>query len=363
MRIVQWVARYTGVTLLWTIVGLMLTALFVGGWMMVDGGGHVSAEPMPRPTQMAPLVPLVVHDHVEVLPALPIPPGELDMTVRARHRPAVPQRSLVQEQPSFYTACFGEPTQERSLCRRHFNRLIPEVDLMHRYRATTTGLPEQTRLVLGRIILSEGNWPHDERLDHANPADNHAEVDAPLIYQVLRHTRRRGETLLGAMRRHSPHVSEVRAIPSGHPRMVWVTELQLSCDRPAHFERTDRAGHPLNWDRDYRPRCEALFALAQRLLEGDGDVVGSWTNAPLVTWGGRCETPEGACDDHLASHRGLVPFETGDTANRFWCRPGVEGCPVPAVEPAAEEEPVAVEEGVGPDPVASEEVELSPAAT
>jgi hypothetical protein len=119
--------------------------------------------------------------------------------------------------------------------------------------------------------------------------------------------------------------------------MMWVRELQLSCRRPAHFPTRAADGGEMNWERDYRPRCEALFAFAQRLLEGDAEALGPWTSAPVITWGGRCEDAAGACDDHIAVGRGLVPFETGDTANRFWCRPGTAGCtgvPLPLGENA-----------------------------
>lgn len=360
MKVVRWVLMFTGVTLLWSV-------LVVGGMLVFN---DMSAEAAPEPVgtmeelRVRDAGPVVEH-HLAIpdLP-LPLPPPSTEMP-RVHRVVHVDPRTPVQLAPGFYTACFGESTQERSTCRRLFNRVIPETDLMRRYRTETPGLADITKLVLGRVILSEVNWPHDEHLDHANPDDNHAEVDAPLIYQVLRHTRRRGETLLGAMRRHAPHVSEARPIPTPerHRRMIWVTELQLDCDRPAHFERTDAAGNPLNWERDYRPRCEALFALAQRLLDGDAEVVGPWTNAPLVTWGGRCETEEGACDDENGWARGLVPFDTGDTANRFWCRPGVDGCPVPpevVEEPATAEVETTEVEAVGP--VASE-VELVAPAT
>jgi hypothetical protein len=238
------------------------------------------------------------------------------------------RRTAVQEAEGAYGDCFSELPARRRACRRQFGRLWSESTIMRR-QGDGAAQRDATRLVLGRIILSEANWIHDaEHRDRFFPDQNHAEIDAPAIYQVLRHTRRNGETLLGAMRRHAPHVSEARPITGRllDRRMAWISRLQLDCDRPNGFPETDREGNPIDWDDDgYRERCELLFTYAQRLLDGDAEVLGPWTDVPLVTWGGRCEDAQGACDDHLASHRGLVPFEATSgplTANRFWCRPG-----------------------------------------
>jgi hypothetical protein len=250
-------------------------------------------------------------------------------------------RTHVQEALGVYSDCFSELPARRHTCRRQFNRRMGEAALIRRMGNSNHDLLDVTRLVLGRIILSEANWAHDERRDRYFPEQNHAEIDAPAIYQVLRHTRRNGETLLGAMRRHAPHVSEARAITGRltQRRMAWVSHLQLNCNEPSGFPALDHDGAPMQWGRDYRPRCESLFVLAQRLLDGGADVLGPWADAPLVTWGGRCEDAAGACDDHLAAHRGLVPFEAPSgplTANRFWCRPG-PGCEGPPLEVAVAE--------------------------
>lgn len=256
-------------------------------------------------------------------------------------------RSNVEMAPSFYVDCFSTIPRQRHSCRARFSRSNPEIENLRLGR--TPGLTEVTRLVLARIIVSEANWIHD---DHRDAIDdhNHAELDAGLLYQVLRYTRRSGETLLGAMRRHSPHVSEARPIPSrrNHARMTWVRELQLNRHRPYHFPED------LNWTRDYQPRWEAVLALAQSLLEGDADALGPYVGAPIITWGGRCEDRHGACDDRIAVGRGLVPFETGATANRFWCRPGATGCtgaPLVLGEVPATSEEVAAPETVVPVPV------------
>jgi hypothetical protein len=239
----------------------------------------------------------------------------------------------VQRAPSAYMDCFSELPARRRVCRQMFNRRMNESALIRRMGDPNHELLDITRLVLGRIILSEANWPHDERRDRYFPEQNHAEIDASAIFQVLRYTRRTGETLLNSMRRHAPHVSEARAITGrlAQRRMAWVANVQLDCDEPRGFPQLDQEGNPMQWDRDYRPRCESLFVLAQRLLDGDPD--SPWTDAPLVTWGGRCEDAAGACDDSLAVSRGLVPYDTGATANRFWCRPG-PGCEGPPLDVA-----------------------------
>lgn len=352
MKIVRWIAMFTGVTLLSSTLGI--GGMLLWNSVMYPSESHqLESSPTHAVAMPRPIAPLVIEEPF-VLP--PPPTSELPVLHRRRDL----EQTAVQAQPSFYASCFGE---ENWRCRRMFNRTISETALMHRFRNDASGLPEITRLVLGRIILSEVNWLHDERRDRYFPEQNHAERDAPAIYQVFRHTRRTGETLLGVMRRHAPHVSEAREI-TGHltdRRMAWIARLQLDCARPPGFPETDRQGNTIDWvDDGYQDRCEALFVYAQRLLDGDGDIV-RWETAPLVTWGGRCETPEGACDDDNGWARGLVPFETGNTANRFWCRPGVEGCPTPETIEAAT---VATEEGVvdNAGPVAGE-VELAPPPT
>jgi hypothetical protein len=244
-----------------------------------------------------------------------------------------PTETAVQRALNGYGECYSELRSVRRHCRARFVRTLSETTLIRRM-GNEPGLLEATQTVLGRIILSEANWLHDERRDRFFPEQNHAERDAPGIYAVLRRTRRSGETLLGAMRRHAPHVSEARPITgrlTGR-RMAWIVRLQMDCDRPHGFPETDRAGNPIDWDDDgYRERCENLFAYAGRLLSGE-ESLGVWETAPVTTWGGRCEDEGGACDDHLGSHRGLVPWEPPSgplPANRFWCRPGTDGCDGP----------------------------------
>lgn len=227
-------------------------------------------------------------------------------------------QTAVQAAPSFYNDYFSELRGERR--RARFSRTEPEI-------MNLRGDPELeavTVLVLARLCLSEANWLHDDRLDRGAPGANHAELDCPAIYQVLRHTRSSGQTLLGAIRGHAHYVTEART-PRG-PRMRWIVQMQLEGRRPHDFPATDRNGNPLNWERDYRPRWLALVEFVRGLLRGEH--LGPCAGAPISAWGGRCDVPGGACDDGFARRRGLVPYERcGDTANRFWCNPRSAACP------------------------------------
>jgi hypothetical protein len=159
-------------------------------------------------------------------------------------------------------------------------------------------LLELTTLVLARIAISEAAWDF--------------EADLPAIYQVIRRNRGDTETLINAMRNHSRIVSEVWA-PS-RDRERWLTELNLDLTRPAHFpaELSDHA-----WEVRYREQWAAALRLARALIEGRVD--GTPCPVPVAAWGGRCDDVAGACDDHRALRRGLVPVEAcGRTANRFW---------------------------------------------
>jgi hypothetical protein len=234
---------------------------------------------------------------------------------------AAPQqaRTPVQLAPSFHDMrMFSELPHERRAARALFSRTEPEEFNLRGNRE----LRELTVLVFSRLCVSEANWVHDDRLDHRHPDQNHAERDCPAIYRVLRRTRRTGQTLIGIMREHSRYSTEEWA-PRG-PRTRWIVQLQLNDRRPTNFPATDSEGRPLNWERDYLPRWQAVQALTRRLLAGRD--LGPCANAPIIAWGGRCDDEGGACDDHIAERRGLVPYDCGETANRFWCRPGTPGC-------------------------------------
>jgi hypothetical protein len=228
----------------------------------------------------------------------------------------------------------------RRLFFSSFNRNFTEARLIRLVGERWEELHGVVILVLSRICVSEANWLHDELKD-PNDDVNHAELDCPAIYRVLRRTRARGETLIGTMRRHVHYVTEQWEPHS--PRTQWLVELNADNTRPPHFQATDSEGRPLNWDRDYRPRWIAMQQFVTELIAGEH--LGPCADAPIIAWGGRCDDEGGACDDHLAEDRGLVPYEhcgleaSGGRhpANRFWCRPGEEGCdPLPVEEPEVE---------------------------
>lgn len=159
-----------------------------------------------------------------------------------------------------------------------------------------------TALVIARTCVSEANWGVE---------------DCQAIYRVVRRNRGPTETLMGSLRRHSRYTSE-QWVPRSR-RTRWVVELNLEGTRPPSFPEE------LNWERDYLPRWQGVLALAHRMLAGRD--LGVCARAPIMAWGGRCDVEAGACDDHIARSRGLVPYERcGETANRFWCRPGSPGC-------------------------------------
>lgn len=236
-------------------------------------------------------------------------------------RRAHPVRTAVQMAPSMYVDAFSEDPEIRRAARRRFSRTRPESFNLE----GDPELFELTVLVLSRLCVSEANWLHDERWGRAD--QNLAELDCPAIYQVLRRTRRNGETLIGVMRRHSHFVTEQWAPRS--PRTRWVVELNSENRRPEHFPAA------LNWTRDYLPRWLAMQEFVRELLRGEH--LGTCAGAPIITWGGRCDDVGGACDDHLAERRGLVPYSCDSpdgrlTSNRFWCRPGTPGCDGPPLQ-------------------------------
>lgn len=233
-----------------------------------------------------------------------------------------PRLSPVQSAPDYHsTGFFSELPRERQEAMRHFSRTLPEEFNLRRDRQ----LYDITVLVLARLCFSEAGWIHDPRFDGDRDV-NHAERDCPAIYQVLRRTRGTGQTLIGVIRAHTNFVAEERT--PVRPRMRWITNLQLDGRRPQNMP----ADH--DWEHLYAPRWMALLDFVRELLAGRG--LGPCAGAPIITWGGRCEDEAGACDDHNAVSRGLVPYDCGDTANRFWCRPGTQGCTSPAEQPVAE---------------------------
>jgi len=266
-------------------------------------------------------------------------------TLSPTSRPVVTVRRTtpVQLAPSFFEEALLTDPRERPA----FHRQWPEARII----GDDEALYNACLVVFARAVVHEANWIHRPCDGSPGPCDptadhNHAEYDAPAMFQVFRYTRRDHETLLGSMRNHMNYATE--EVPARRERSRWIVELDLEGNRPEHFPATDANGNPLDWERDYRPRWMEMLALSRQLFSGRG--LRSLSRAPLVTWGGRCEDAHGACDDGNAVRRGLVPFEVGDSSNRFWCNPargvcptGVETIALPAVTPALEAPPPVVE--------------------
>lgn len=192
-------------------------------------------------------------------------------------------------------------------------------------RAKMWNIPEEdqdeaTATAFLRICISE--------------ADGH-ESDCLGIWQVLENIRSRscnrdmyhkitqcddnGETLLSVMRRASKYILGV-ASPRNQ-RHRWIAEMELDCSEPASWPYRS-----LDWASRYGgQRCPRVAKLARRLVSGDRNFDWPIKGAHPVTWGGRCESGKGACDDRYACARGLARLHT-DTHNAFWCIPGRPGC-------------------------------------
>jgi len=167
--------------------------------------------------------------------------------------------------------------------------------------------------------------------------------DCAGIWQVIKSNRRRscdrgmirritecvdgeGETYLSAIRRHQRHV--LGMIKARNQRATWVRNLTTDCEMPEGWPASRE-----RWDSQYGTKtCPQTVADVRRLLAGKlpesrpGARV-RWLPGRPVTWGGRCETGRGACDDRIACARGLARIPGTDTLNAFWCRPGRAGCP------------------------------------
>jgi hypothetical protein len=175
------------------------------------------------------------------------------------------------------------------------------------------------------------------------------------IWQVVKNNRRRtcdrgmvrritecdddGETMLSALRRHQQHV--LGFIKARNKRAVWIANLTPECDMPEGW--TDGENR---WDALYGSKvCPQVVADTRHLIVGElppprpGARV-SWLPGRPVTWGGRCESGNGACDDRIACARGLARIENTNTLNAFWCVPGRPGC-------RADAEPICVQLGYG----------------
>lgn len=172
-------------------------------------------------------------------------------------------------------------------------------------------------------------------------ADGNAQ-DCVGVWQVVKNIRRRscergqirritecvegeGETLLSTFRRSQRHV--LGMIKARNSRATWISKLTPDCEPPEEYPNS------LNqWDAQYGSKvCPQAVALGRSLIKGDlpasapGQHV-RWLPGRPITWGGRCESAGGACDDRMACSRGLARIPNTDTLNAFWCRIGSAGC-------------------------------------
>jgi hypothetical protein len=190
-------------------------------------------------------------------------------------------------------------------------------------RARVWNLPEEesdeaAATGLLRICLSEADGSYN---------------DCVAIWQVLRNIRSRscdrrrvrritecdddGETMLSVMRRAQRHAMGVSKARSSRTR--WIREVTLGCEQPPSWPHSARM-----WQRQYGRSCSETAALARRLISGD-NVAYVIRGVRPITWGGRCESGRGACDDPLACARGLIRIQGVDTLNAFWRRPRTPG--------------------------------------
>jgi len=165
-------------------------------------------------------------------------------------------------------------------------------------------------------------------------ADGHPQ-DCVGIWQVMSNIRRRGcerghvrritecdesgETMLSVMRRSQRHIMGI--IPLRNKRAGWVRNIEPSCDVPEGWTGSDN-----EWDSRYESRCQYAVELGRALIANSqlpqrpGHRL-EWLPGHPITWGGRCESKRGSCDDRIACSRGLSRIVGTDTENAFWRRP------------------------------------------
>jgi len=245
-------------------------------------------------------------------PSVEIPPLDFSEPMED----STPRVSLEQQ------AAFERAYRERRAKQRALKRFAWEA-------------PTETRARLWNIPENE----HDEATATAflrvcfSEADGY-ESDCLGIWKVFENTRSRscsrnitkitecdenGETMLSIMKRHSGAVLGV--YPPRTKRSTWIANLELDCEQPRGWYLTDR-----EWHRMYTHRCRARAKLARQLVAKNyRDIEWPIENVRIITWGGRCESGRGACDDDHACRRGLARVFS-DTKNAFWCRPKSSGC-------------------------------------
>lgn len=166
--------------------------------------------------------------------------------------------------------------------------------------------------------------------------------DCTGIWQVVKNNRRRscdrgsirritecvdgeGETYMSALRRHQRHV--LGMIKARNRRAVWISNLLPDCEMPEGYPESEN-----HWSAHYGSKvCPQAVADVRRLIAGKlpeerPGYRARWLPGRPLTWGGRCESAGGACDDRIACSRGLARIPGTGTMNAFWCRPGSAGC-------------------------------------
>jgi hypothetical protein len=178
------------------------------------------------------------------------------------------------------------------------------------------------------------------------------------IWQVVKNNRRRscdrgmirritecvegeGETFLSALRRHQRHV--LGYIKARNKRAVWISQMTLDCENPpeAFLPGESEAVRLNRWDAMYQKTCSHVISDGRHLIKGElpparPGQTARWLPHRPLTWGGRCESGRGACDDRIACSRGLNRIPDTNTLNAFWCRPGRGGCPE-GIDPVCEQ--------------------------
>jgi len=220
---------------------------------------------------------------------------------------------------------------------------LPPLPPKRRVRRWTWKSPAETRAELWNVPEEETQASIETGLLRICISEADGDEDDCIgIWQVLNNIRSRscnrgyirlitecddeGETLLSVMRRASARV--LGTVPPTTKRQEWISQLELSCERPSKFY-----GNQDVWQKQYENRrCPRAVKLVKNLVAGTHDE--PLTGVRIIAWGGRCENKRGACDDAIACQRGLVRAPgVDDTHNAFWCRPGAPGCP-DDVEPA-----------------------------
>lgn len=179
---------------------------------------------------------------------------------------------------------------------------------------TTTAHRLTPQLALARLCISEANW------------DCFESGDGIAIHEViLRGAARDGVSYTTSARNYARRLFGAR--PHDVPRLRWVGQLTEDCERPEAWPTTatrrvrgvvETHPHPA-WS-NFRERCLAVMARAAEVVDTHPiETVDTWSICmrPVHDWGGWM-------DRERAERIGLVEVDCGDTANDFYCRPGID---------------------------------------